>query len=206
MRKRFLSIGLALLVSVSGSLTVFADSEKETVINQAYLEPVEPRSPDLAIYLDEVMADLINDEMSTYEQVKACYDYLVDTVSYGSHTSVMGTLVNNSVSCRSIYSNYGEVEGYGAAVLTAKKGMCNAYASGFILMAREIGLDAYLVKGSTKGAGGGYVYHEWAEVLIDGTPYIFDPQLEQNLVSSGLAPYTVFCVTYDQVPGRYSLA
>lgn len=172
------------------------------LMNNVPLRPTSPRSNDLDMYLDSLMATIINDNMSTYGQVKASYDYLVSTMRYGSHMAGMGAPIG-SVTARNIYSQYGEVEGYGAVALATKQGMCNAYSSAFILMARKIGLDARLVKGSTKGAGGGYVAHQWAEIVIDGVPYVFDPQLEQDLRRAGLPQYTVFFATYDQIPGRY---
>lgn len=173
------------------------------LINSVELTPVKPQSEDLDYLLDNIMDNIVEEDMSTYEKTKASYDYLVNNVSYGSHISRMGTPVG-SVTCGQIASNYGSIEGYGAVVLSSNVGMCNAYSSAFILMAREIGLEARLVKGSTRRAGGGYTYHEWAEVIIDGVPYVFDPQLEQDLTRAGLGTYNVFFKTYDQIPGRYS--
>lgn len=177
------------------------NNPKADILNSAELDPKEPKSPDLAEYLGELMPELINDEMDTYEKVKACYDYVKDNTKYGSHVANLGAKIGNTT-CGAIDRKYGAVEGYGAVALVAKVGMCNAYASAFILMAREIGLDAYLVKGSTKSRGG-YAYHEWCEINIDGTIYVFDPQLDQSLQKSGLKEYMVFCVTYDQIKGRY---
>lgn len=151
---------------------------------------------------DEVPEAVEEDPIYTYNQVKICYDYLIANVSYGSHMSNLGAAVGNTT-CRSIYSSYGAVEGFGAVALSAKKGMCNAYASAFILMARKIGLNAYLVTGQTRSGRGGYTYHEWAEIQIGEQIYLFDPQLDQSLANQGLGSYTVFCKTYDQVPGRY---
>lgn len=208
--KAFLSLLLATAVAVGMATTAFAKDLPEgdariNVINQAELSPTAPRSEALDAYLQELLDSILEDDMDTYQQVKACYDYLVDNLTYGSHTARLGTLVSDGVSCNSIYSKYGEVEGFGAVALTSGTGMCNAYSSAFILMVQEIGLDARLVQGYTRSAGGGYAYHKWAEVNIDGTVYVFDPQLEQNLRSAGMATYSVFCKTYEQVGSRYSL-
>lgn len=174
------------------------------LINSAELNPADPQSKALDALLDEILLEIIDEDMDTYEKVKTCYDYLVAHVQYGSHMSRLGTVVKDGVTCGDIYAAYGAVEGYGAVALTANTGMCNAYASAFILMTRKIGLDASLVKGYTRGAGGGYVVHQWAEIEIDGMTYIFDPQLEQDLVKAGLPRYSVFFKTYSQVSGRYS--
>lgn len=173
------------------------------IINSTELKPLSPKSEELEQYMLDIMDDIITEDMTTYQQVKACYDYIIANTSYGSHTSRLGTPIG-SVTCAEITKLYGVVEGYGAVALSSKVGMCNAYASAFILMAREIGLDANLVKGYTKSRGGGYAYHEWAEVNIDGTVYVFDPQLDQSLTRAGLGEYNVFCKTYEQISGRYS--
>lgn len=174
---------------------------KADILNSAELDPQEPQSPDLAAYLDELMPELINDDMDTYEKIKACYDYVKNNTKYGSHLANLDAKIGDTT-CRAIDRKYGSVEGYGAVALVARVGMCNAYASAFILMARKIGLDAYLVTGSTKSRGG-YAYHEWCEIKIGGTAYVFDPQLDQSLKKSGLKEYLVFCATYDQISGRY---
>lgn len=210
LRRGICTVLATLLLLTALPVGAFAAQDADSpidLLDEAELNPVSPRSEALDALLDDIMDDIFaetDEDLDTYGQVKACYDYLVANVRYGSHTANLGAMVNDSVSCRSIYSSYGAVEGFGAVALTARVGMCNAYASAFILMARKIGLDAYLVKGSTRSGGGGYAYHEWAEIKIDDSVYVFDPQLEQNLVAAGLPRYTVFCRTYSEIPGRYS--
>lgn len=201
-KKRLAALLMTALTTVSLSLCAFGQESRADIFNEAALSPAGPSSQALDTYLDELMPTLIDDEMAPYEQLAACYDYLVDNVRYGSHMRNLGATIGD-VSCQSIYSSYGAVEGFGAVALSAKVGLCNAYASAFILMARKVGYDAYLVTGSTKSGGGGYAYHEWAEIDIDGTVYVFDPQLEQDLAAAGLGEYAVFAKTYEQIPGRY---
>lgn len=207
LRKKFgqalLSLGLAAVFAATLPLSVFASDNLKDLINNAELNPIEPQSEALEMYLEELMPEIVDDDMEPYDQLIACYDYIMDNTRYGSHTARLGTQVRDGVTCGQIYSSYGEVEGFGAVALTANVGMCNAYASAFILMAREIGLNAYLVEGETRSAGGGYAYHKWAEVNIDGNVYIFDPQLDQDLSAAGLPAYSVFCKTYDEIGGRY---
>lgn len=184
------------------SIEIVNDGTPQGLLNSAGLSPADADSSELDTYVDNLLTQILTEDMNTYDKVKACYDYLVDNVSYGSHMKYLGTALGDTT-CRAIYNGYGEVEGFGAVALTANVGMCNAYASAFILMTRAIGLDSHLVEGSTGSARGGYTYHKWAEVDIDGATYVFDPQLEQDLRVSGMAEYSVFCKTYDQVPGRY---
>lgn len=211
----FLVICLACLL-LTPAAAIGAD-ELDALLEDVELVPIAPGSSDLDNYLEMLMPqiweELADDdvedldtflmELSTYDKLTACYDYIVDTVSYGSHTANLGTEMG-STTCRSIYNSYGAVEGFGAVALSANVGMCNAYASAFILMARKLGFEAELVKGSTQSRGGGYAYHEWAEVIIGDDAFVFDPQLDQSLMRQGLGSHVVFFKTYDQLPGRYN--
>ena len=140
--------------------------------------------------------------MTTYEKVVACYDYLTDNMRYGSSMYHLNVPLGDTT-CADIFYTYGEVDGFGAVALTSNYGLCNGYAAGFILLTRAIGLDADLVTGQTRSAGGGYAYHKWAEITIDGTAYAFDPQLDQSYAQKGLGEYSNFCKTYEQINGRY---
>lgn len=171
-------------------------------LNAATLQPRTAASGQLQQLVNDIVDDITTADMDTYEKVRACYDYLTANVQYGSHMRRLSTPVGETT-CASIYSAYGELEGFGAVALTARTGYCNAYASAFILLTQTLGLDGHLVTGQTGSARGGYAYHEWAEIDIGDDVFVFDPQLEQNLVKAGLPAYTVFCRTYDEIPGRY---
>lgn len=204
--RRCIAWVLALVFVFATPLATTAAEQKNPLaelINAVELKPVNPQSEALNNYLDELMPQLLDyEKMDTYTQVMTCFDYVRDNTRYGSHIANLNAKIGNTT-CRAINRSYGAVEGFGAVALVAHVGMCNAYASAFILMARKLGLDAYLVKGETRGAGGGYVYHEWAEIKIDETVYVFDPQLDQSLKRAGLPAHSVFFKTYDQVKGRY---
>lgn len=182
-----------------------AEGTPQAVLDAAELSPASCQSGQLQELVDEILSEIIEDDMDTYEKVKACYDYVSSTVSYGSHMRNLSAAVGDTT-CADIYARYGEVEGFGAVALSAKTGMCNAYASAFLLLIRPLGLQGHLVSGQTGRAGGGYAYHEWAEIELNEENYLFDPQLEQDLAAAGLPAYTVFCRTYDEVPGRYIIS
>lgn len=181
-----------------------ADARRDIINSFEGLDVKAPQSQELSSYIDELLSEIITEDMDRFEQVKACFDYVRANTTYGTHYTQanMNTRIGDTT-IGSIYSRYGEVEGFGAVALVNGVGMCNAYASAFIMFARKLGFDAYLVKGSTKGSGGGYRYHEWCEINIDGVIYVFDPQLDQSFSRSGLGDYKIFCVTYDQIPGRF---
>ena len=68
---------------------------------------------------------------------------------------------------------------------------------------QAIGLNCYLVGGQTSKSGGGYTGHAWCEMNLNGTIYVFDPQVEDNIAKGGTIKYYRFGKTYDQVPGKY---
>lgn len=207
---KLIAVALSLAFAVCLPFSAFAadisktDTRRDIINSVEELESVSPKSQELSDYIEELLPTIITEDMDYFEQVKACFDYVKANTSYGAHytqanmnTSLGGTTIG------AVYRKYGEVEGFGAVALINGVGMCNAYASAFIMLVRELGFDAYLVKGSTKGSGGGYRYHEWCEIKINGEIYVFDPQLDQSLDRSGLGSYKVFCVTYSQIPGKY---
>ena len=226
MFKRTATLLLTLCLLLSLPLSATAQSPRERfahAVNSVPLNPVSPASPDLDALLDEIMYEIFTgllpeelaqrgdaaeiaaaiESLTTYEKTLTCYNYVVATVSYGSHTAHLNTPVGNTTA-RAISRSHGAIEGFGAVALTARVGMCNAYASAFILMARKIGLDAYLVTGTTRNGGGGYAYHEWAEIRIDGQIFVFDPQLDQSLARQGLGSHNIFGKTYADLPGRFN--
>lgn len=174
----------------------------EAILNAAELEPTATGIDALDALVAETLNEITDEDMTTYEKVVACYDYLTDNMRYGSSMYHLNVPVGDTT-CANIFYTYGEVDGFGAVALTSNYGLCNGYAAGFILLTRAIGLDADLVTGQTRSAGGGYAYHKWAEITIDGTAYAFDPQLDQNYAQQGLGDYNNFCKTYAEINGRY---
>ncbi|MDE6725369.1 MAG: hypothetical protein K2J79_07165, partial [Ruminiclostridium sp.] len=58
--------------------------------------------------------------------------------------------------------------------------------------------------GQTAAYLGGYTAHIWCEIELNGTMYIFDPQLDDELINRGdNYEYTRFCKTYDQMTYHY---
>ncbi len=69
-------------------------------------------------------------------------------------------------------------------------------------MMRYIGFDATTVSGLTSMSGGGYGEHTWVEVTLDGTVYVFDPQVDDNMSGSSIS-HARFCKNYDEVSENY---
>lgn len=131
------------------------------------------------------LKSLTNDKESNYEKVKAVYDWIIDNTSY----------------------DYGGFGNYLSAdcVINEKIGTCADYSYVFAAMLRYLGYDACMVSGQTHRADGGYTGHEWVEVEIGDTVYVFDPQVEDNIAgrNNGKIQYQRFCKTYDEVKDKY---
>lgn len=202
--KKLFALILTAMLLLSSSISAFAEEtySLEAAINSMELNPTSTNSPELDAYLDSLLASITTDEMTTYEKLTSCFEYIIANTSYASHMRYLGSYING-VTCSSIYRQFGEVEGFGAVVLASGKGMCNAYASAWMLLAQKIGVSSKLVEGSTRSGRGGYSYHKWAEVVVDGVTYVVDPQLQQSLRRYWANDYSVYFSTYSQIPGRY---
>lgn len=182
--RNFFAVCATILILLTGSAKA---SDAEYLLNNAELYPTETG----ADYCDEVvqatLAQITTDDMSTYDKVKACYDYLVDTCSYGDNVLRLDFPEAN-----------GTARAYG--MLVGHVGACDDYSSAFAALTRAIGLNCYTVYGQTARADGGYTGHIWCVIAIDDVEYVFDPQIDDNI---GADVYYRFCVTYDETPGSY---
>ena len=170
-------------------------SNLENAINSVSLTPFRSDFTPAYEEVDKVFASIFTDGMTTYDKVKACYNYLINNCSYGSNQMMMDYID---------YFFYGytyEVRTYG--MLKGKIGVCDDYSATFATMMQAIGLNCYVVGGQTTLASGGYTGHAWCEMNINGTIYVFDPQVEDNIAKGGSIMYHRFGKTYDQVSGKY---
>lgn len=177
----------AICAAVMFLLTSSAHASYADILNNAELHPRGTG----ADYCDEIVWQTLNqittDDMSTYDKVLACYNYLVDTCSYGDNVLRLDFAEDN-----------GTARAYG--MLVGHVGACDDYSCAFAALTRAIGLNCYTVYGQTARANGGYTGHIWCVIAIDGVEYVFDPQIDDNI---GGSSYYRFCVTYDEVDGAY---
>ena len=183
MRNFFLTI-CAITLLMTGSAKA---AQAEYVLNNAELYPTSTG----ADYCDEIVWQTLNqittDDMTTAEKVRACYDYLVDTCSYGDNVLRLDFPEDN-----------GTARAYG--MLVGHVGACDDYSCAFAALTRAIGLNCYTVYGQTARADGGYTGHIWCVIAVDGVEYVFDPQIDDNI---GADIYYRFCMTYDETPDSY---
>ena len=183
MKKFFLTLAAIFFLATSS----VEATDAQFLLNNAPLRPTSTG----ADYCDEIVWQTLNqittENMTTYEKVKACYDYLVITCRYGDNVLRLDFPEAN-----------GTARAYG--MLVGHVGACDDYSCAFAALMRVIGLNCYTVYGQTARASGGYTGHIWCVMKINGVEYVFDPQIDNNI---GHNVYYRFCVTYDETPGSY---
>lgn len=182
--RNFLAVCAAIFILMTSSAEA---TNAQYLLNNAALRPTSTG----ADYCDEAVYQTLNqittNNMSTYQKVKACYDYLVSTCRYGDNVLRLDFPEAN-----------GTARAYG--MLVGHVGACDDYSCAFAALTRAIGLNCYTVYGQTARANGGYTGHIWCVMNINGVEYVFDPQIDDNI---GANVYYRFCVTYNETLGSY---
>ena len=176
-------------------VSVPAGSSAETILNAATLTPMKTNNAELDGIIDGIFAQIITDDMSTYQKTKAIYDYLMDNCYYGNGwASWSGKYVKHD-------DDYVVV--MGKTILKTGHGTCDNYSAAFVAMARRIGLNAYFARGYAGNQAGYLDTHEIAIVSIAGVDYVFDPQIDDYNSRPGRRTYSLFCKPFATQTGRY---
>lgn len=150
-------------------------------LNSAVLTPKATLSAKEEKILLKYLDKIISDDMTNYEKAVACYDYLIKNTVY----------------------DYGGWANPVKAVLEDGYGTCTEYSYVYAAMLNYIGFDAKTVDGKTAMAAGGYGYHMWVEVTINGQVYVMDPQVDDNMSWGAYISHDRFCKTYSEVKNKY---
>lgn len=79
-------------------------------------------------------------------------------------------------------------------MFTTGRGNCYSYAAVFWALARGLGYEAIAISGTMTGTD---QPHSWVEIFFDGTPYIFDPEMEMVYrTERDIFDKDMFMVTY----------
>lgn len=150
-------------------------------LNSAVLSPKATLSAKEEKILLKYLDKIISDDMTNYEKAVACYDYIIKNTVY----------------------DYGGWANPVKAVLEDGYGTCTEYSYVYAAMLGYIGFDAKTVDGKTAMAAGGYGYHMWVEVTINGQVYVMDPQVDDNMSWGAYISHDRFCKTYSEVKDKY---
>lgn len=150
-------------------------------LNSAVLDPKATLSAKEEKILLKYLHKIISDDMTNYEKAVACYDYIIKNTVY----------------------DYGGWANPVKAVLEDGYGTCTEYSYVYAAMLNYIGFDAKTVDGKTAMVAGGYGYHMWVEVTINGQVYVMDPQVDDNMSWGAYISHDRFCKTYSEVKNKY---
>lgn len=169
-------------------------------LNTIPLKPQKCGYEPLNEIVEQTLNKITTDDMDTFEKVKACYDYLINTCSYGHADGIQDIL-----EFEDFWDEKTFYEKYAYIILRDHVGVCDNYSAAFAALTRAIGLDTKVRGGQTATASteSGYTGHAWCVVIINGTEYVFDPQVEDNIAKGGPINYYRFCKTYDEVKNQY---
>ncbi len=164
----------------------------ESRINAASLHPQKTGNAALDQLVEKIFNQIFTPGMSPYDKVKACYDYLIRTTSYGGgiidlnevDAMMGGVTYEKSGDTLIIYMAY--------RLLTEHVGVCDYYSAAFVVMTRAIGLETYVVGGTVRTKEGGRTGHAWVNMKLGDTYYNFDPQVEDNNTYNNVIRYTYF--------------
>lgn len=169
----------------------------KNVLNNAPLNPLYTNDEDLDGRIDKIFADIITPNMSTYDKVRAIFNYLVQTNRYTvimAPRSTMNTYL-------SLYDR--EIVVKAKTILKTQTGNCIDFACAFAAMTRRIGLNCYMIKADITNAQGVTDYHGWNIIRINGIDYAFDAQADFRNSKGGATKFTNFGI-YN--PDKYKVA
>ena len=187
-----------------------------TLMNNQPLVPTSTGYEFCDRLVDRILSQITTPEMSTYDKVKAAYDYIINTscyMGYGAPDMYPDAEAVYSLSLNA--KSHMEWEQWGAAnaieILAYRTGVCDDYACAFAALTRRIGLNCYTVGGAAKSSRGGYSGHTWCEMILGGKVYYFDPEIEDVVANgnksatakNGAIRYLYFGKLYTEKPDRY---
>lgn len=195
--KDYLSSEEVKVVEKPVTSSVVTNKSAEALLNSAALNPMKTNNDTVDAQVSEILKKVTTDKMSTYQKVKAVYDYIINTSTYGNPKGIYGYEPYVSDTDRTIVTE-------SRFLLDEKVGVCNNYAALFTVLTRRIGVESYYVTGQVASRNGGKTGHAWSIIKLSGEYYIFDTQIEQSNTSGGAIGYNWFCKKDTLMSGTYS--
>jgi len=195
----------ALFIFQCFQIVSFADTYSytwcEDLINSVELHPQKTGFTALDNRVSALISGFKKNASTGFELLQACYDWLVRNVTYDRSLVYypyydFASKYKCPVPFYAIYFAYEPLFKY--------EGVCDNFASAFMIMARAIGFDSYLKTGYMTWSAG-TTSHTWCEIEIDGVSYIFDPQADNSTYKSrGREIHWYFGRPASQMASTYS--
>lgn len=137
--------------------------------------------------LNAIVEELTDDSMTRDQKLRVLFNYVRDNFKY-----LKRPLVSKDQT--------GWEPEYALFFLNNGKGNCYSFSAAYCLLCRELGLPAYTVVGSVLNSP-----HGWVEIVLDGSVYMFDTQLEWRYLHDwGRSGYDFFKMSPDSTPVKYT--
>lgn len=140
--------------------------------------------------LDKKLSEIVKlhttEDMPQEQKLRVLYDYVRDDYKYIKRPFVQKGQVD------------WEAE-YAEPMIDMHKGNCYSFAALYYYLAKQIGYDAQAVIGTV---GHNHAPHGWVEIVMDGTTYLFDTEMDMAYRLRG-QQYDLFKRTYDDAPFVY---
>lgn len=138
--------------------------------------------------LNAIVEKYTNSSMTRDEKLRALFVYLRDHYTYMDLPHITKGQTDWEAD-------------YALPFLQSGKGGCFSFSAAYCLLCRELGQPAYTVVGLL---GRKREAHGWVEIVLDGTRYMFDPQLEWRFLHDyGQPGYDLFKMIPGQTPFTY---
>lgn len=166
-------------------------------------EPLNPQKSgyeELDNLVSQVIDKCVTDDMNGYQKVWACYQYMIDNITYSR-----GFADNTGAYSSSDPATTPVEVLWATDLLNSGLGACYNYSSTFVYIMRALGYDAHLVSGNVPAYNGGVTPHCWLYVNLGGNKYTFDPDLDMNYYTRGDNPSKDiwFCIPIETMAYFY---
>ncbi len=144
----------------------------------------------------DVLRNIIDDEMTDFEKIRAIHDYLVLNVTYD------GDLLNKTFQND---SNLGKYNGfYLEGVFIDKRAVCEGISKAFSVLCNIEGIPCVQVIGVQTNNPNG-VGHAWNKVYLDGKWYVADATSDGIIVNDNfeVLSYQYFLITDEVMSQKY---
>ena len=144
------------------------------------------------LYAKQVLREIINDDMTDYEKVRAIHDYLVMNVTYDN---VLYDLLFAGDENLKSYNGF-----YLEGVFNDKYAVCEGISNAFVVLANIEGIPCVQVSGHSalnpSGAG-----HAWNKIFVDGKWYVIDATSDGTVLNNKyeILSYEFFLISDEKM-------
>ena len=186
------------IVTTGGGMEYSDIYSIESELNSVELKPMKTNFAPVDELVDEIFAQILTDDMTPGQKLKACYDYLATQCTYG-YDGYKAIYADGYMS-----EQDREIVEFSYCILRDRIGTCENFGAAFTVMTRRIGFETNFVYGDVAMSAGGYDGHYWSDVNVNGKHYVFDPQVENNNgASSGIVNYYFYGLRPEYNYGMY---